>query len=135
MKKYTQKEILNEGFWKGVGKTIGGVARGADYVLGKVAPEAQSLYKDPYKAVMGLKDAVLNKKSVPYKNQISNNVLSNIYRNVRGANPNYNVLNAPPVSFIGMSISNPNRKLYKVPVLDSTTNKKFYINVGEDGIQ
>ena len=135
MKKYTQKEILSEGFWKGVGKTIKGVAQGADYVLGKVAPEAQSLYKDPYNAAMGLKDAVLGTKSTPYKNQISRNVLSNIYKNIKKANPNYNVLNAPPVSFIGMSISNPNRKLYKVPVLDSKTNKKFYINVGEDGIQ
>lgn len=58
MKKYTQKELLEESFWKGVGKTIGGVARGVDYIAGQVAPELQRLYKDPYKAGKGLVSAI-----------------------------------------------------------------------------
>lgn len=58
MKKYTQRELLQEGFWKGVGKTVGGIARGTDYIVGKLAPEAQSLYKDPYLAAKGLVRAV-----------------------------------------------------------------------------
>lgn len=58
MKKYSQKQLLEEGFWKGVGDVIGGVARGADYVAGQVAPELQRLYKDPYKAAKGLVGAI-----------------------------------------------------------------------------
>lgn len=58
MKKYTQKELISEGFWRGLKKVVGGTARGLDYVAGKVAPELQSLYKDPYKAAVGLGRAI-----------------------------------------------------------------------------
>jgi hypothetical protein len=55
MKKYSQEELLNEGVWGAV-KAIG---RGADYLIGKAAPEVQKLYKDPINAAVGLKDAVM----------------------------------------------------------------------------
>jgi hypothetical protein len=57
MRKYTQRELLEEGFWSGVGKAVKGVAKGIDYTLGKVAPEVQKLYKDPYNFVKGVGQA------------------------------------------------------------------------------
>lgn len=78
MKKYSQKELLEEGFWKGVGSAIKGVARGADYIVGKVAPEAQSLYKDPYNAGRGLVRAVQGKPKINTKKGTTGNNQSNV---------------------------------------------------------
>jgi hypothetical protein len=71
MKKYSQKELLEEGFWKGV-------ARGADYIVGQVAPKAQSLYKDPYNAARDLVRAVQGKPPINNKTRKNGNNTSNI---------------------------------------------------------
>ena len=78
MKKYSQQELLEEGFWKGVGSAIKGVARGADYIVGQVAPEAQRLYKDPYNAAKGLVRAVQGKSPINTQQGTTGNNTSNI---------------------------------------------------------
>jgi hypothetical protein len=78
MKKYSQQELLEEGFWKGVGSAVKGVARGADYIVGQVAPKAQSLYKDPYNATRGLVRAVQGKPQINTKKGTTGNNKSSI---------------------------------------------------------
>jgi hypothetical protein len=78
MKKYTQQELLEEGFWKGIGSAVKGVARGADYIVGQVAPKAQSLYKDPYNAAKGLVRAVQGKPPINTRQGTTSNNQSNI---------------------------------------------------------
>jgi len=68
MKKYTQRELLEEGFWSGVGKAVKGAAKGIDYTLGKVAPEVQKLYKDPYNFGKGFVQAVTGDTNKPSSN-------------------------------------------------------------------
>ena len=110
MKKYSQKELLEEGFWKGVGKTIGGVARGTDYIMGKVAPEAQSLYKDPYKAAKGLVGAIKGDNTIK-QNKVqggssgasattsaSSQEIANIKQGL--SSKQYNLLNTPTLSYV-----------------------------------
>jgi hypothetical protein len=110
MKKYSQKELLEEGFWKGVGKTIGGVTRGADYIMGKVAPEAQRLYKDPYKAAKGLVGAIKGDKSIEQNKggvnssgtntntSASSQEIANIKQGL--SSKQYNLLNTPTLSYV-----------------------------------
>jgi hypothetical protein len=110
MKKYSQKEILEEGFWKGVGNVIGGVARGVDYVAGQVAPELQRLYKDPYKAAKGLVGAIKGEKPIKQgkaqggSSRSSTNTstspqeVSNIKQGL--SSKQYNLLNEPTLSYV-----------------------------------
>ena len=106
MKKYTQKELISEGFWRGLGNVIGGAARGLDYVAGKVAPELQSLYKDPYKAAVGLGRAIKGSPTKEVdksqKNQKSSTVASpqetaNIRQGL--ASKSITLLNTPTLSY------------------------------------
>ena len=110
MKKYSQKQLLEEGFWKGVGNVIGGVARGADYIVGKVAPEAQSLYKDPYKAAKGLVGAIKGEKPIKQgkvqggssgastNTSASPQEISNIKQGL--SSKQYNLINTPTISYV-----------------------------------
>jgi hypothetical protein len=110
MKKYSQKELLEEGFWKGVGNVVGGVARGVDYVAGQVAPELQRLYKDPYKAAKGLVSAIKGEKPIKQgggkggssgsstNTSVSPQEVSNIKQGL--SSKQYNLLNAPTLSYV-----------------------------------
>jgi len=109
MKKYSQKELLEEGFWKGVGNVVGGVARGVDYVAGQVAPELQRLYKDPYKAAKGLVGAIKGEtikqgggkggsSGSSTNTSASPQEVSNIKQGL--SSKQYNLLNAPTLSYV-----------------------------------
>ena len=110
MKKYSQKELLEEGFWKGVGGVVGGVARGVDYVAGQVAPELQRLYKDPYKAAKGLVGAIKGDQSIKQGKvqggssgtNINTSVSSQEIANIRQglSSKQYNLLNSPTLSYV-----------------------------------
>jgi len=60
MRKYTQRELLEEGFWstvKKIGSGIKRTAKIADKVLTPVLPEVTRLVKDPVNYIKGIKDA------------------------------------------------------------------------------
>jgi len=119
MKKYSQKELLEEGFWKGVGSAIKGVARGADYIVGQVAPEAQRLYKDPYKAAKGLVRAVKGKSPIDTRQGTTSNNQTNIspqeISNIRRGltSRNITLLNNPKLSYTDPNTRN---KYYEVEI-------------------
>jgi hypothetical protein len=138
MKKYSQKELLNEGFWKGIGKVAGGVARGVDYTLGKVAPELQSLYKDPYKAAVGLGRAIKGSPSgedkqgyttnnTPQKtNYASPQETANIRQGL--SSKNITLLNNPTLSYID---SRTRMKYFNVEI--ENQGRKMNIIVDSNG--
>jgi len=57
MRKYTQRELLEEGFWSGLGKGLVKTAKVADKVLTPVLPQVTRLVKDPVNYIMGIKNA------------------------------------------------------------------------------
>jgi hypothetical protein len=138
MKKYSQKELLEAGFWKGVGNVIGGVARGVDYTLGKVTPELQSLYKDPYKAAVGLGRAIKGSPSeegkqghttnnTPQKtNYASPQETANIRQGL--ASKNITLLNNPTLSYVD---SRTRMKYFNVEI--ENQGRKMNIIVDSDG--
>lgn len=135
MKKYSQKELLQEGFWRGVGKTIGGVARGVDYVTGQVAPELQRLYKDPYKAAKGLVSAVRGTPSTAATKDVANkknvsNVNPQETANIRKglASKNINLLNTPTLSY-----TDPNTQVRYYNVEVESKGKKINAIVDANG--
>ena len=95
MKKYSQKELLEKRFWKGVGNVVSGIARGADYVAGQVAPELQRLYKDPYKAAKGLVGAIKGDQS---NTSVSSQEIANIRQGL--SSKQYNLLSSPTLSYV-----------------------------------
>ena len=110
MKKYSQKELLEERFWKGVGNVVGGIARGVDYVAGQVAPELQRLYKDPYKAAKGLVGAIKGDQSIKQgkvqggasgtntNTSVSSQEIANIRQGL--SSKQYNLLSSPTLSYV-----------------------------------
>jgi hypothetical protein len=70
MKKYTQRELLEEGTWQNiknskVGKFVAGAGRLADYAVQKVAPEARQLYMTPINTVKGAYNAITGNTGAP----------------------------------------------------------------------
>lgn len=119
MKKYSQKELLEERFWKGVGNVVGGIARGADYVAGQVAPELQRLYKDPYKAAKGLVGAIKGDQSIKQ---------GKVQGGVSGANTNTSV-SSQEIANIRQGLSSKQYNLLSSPTLsyvDSRTRMKYF---------
>lgn len=119
MKKYSQKELLEERFWKGVGNVVGGIARGVDYVAGQVAPELQRLYKDPYKAAKGLVGAIKGDQSIKR---------GKVQGGVSGANTNTSV-SSQEIANIRQGLSSKQYNLLSSPTLsyvDSRTRMKYF---------
>jgi hypothetical protein len=77
MKKYTQRELLEEGTWQNikdtankvknsrVAKIAAGAGRLADYAVQKVAPEARQLYMTPINTVKGAWNAAAGNTEKP----------------------------------------------------------------------
>jgi len=57
MRKYTQRELLKEGFWSGLGKGLVKTAKVADKVLTPVLPQVTRLAKGPINYGMGIYNA------------------------------------------------------------------------------
>lgn len=129
MKKYSQKELLEERFWKGVGNVVGGIARGVDYVAGQVAPELQRLYKDPYKAAKGLVGAIKGDQSIKQ---------GKVQGGVSGANTNTSV-SSQEIANIRQGLSSKQYNLLSSPTLsyvDSRTRMKYFnVQIEKNGNQ
>lgn len=122
MKKHSQKELLREGLWGGI-KAIG---RGIDYTLGKIAPEVQSLYKDPIAGAKGLVNAV--KGVPPEPKQVTPAVQNAIKQGL--ARQNYR-MSFKPVSY--QSYDQVSKKhIYLATVIDQT-NKEVRVYVDQNG--
>jgi hypothetical protein len=129
MRKYSQEELLNEGVWGAV-KAIG---RGADYLIGKAAPEVQKLYKDPINAAVGLKDAVMGNtvKNPNYGKPVTQNIINSIST---GLQRNGNRLSFEPIKYYTYS-KELKKDVYGATIIDRTTNKKRLIYVDKNGVE
>jgi len=117
MKKYTQRELLEEGFWSGVGKAVGGVAKGVDYTLGKALPQVQKLYKDPYNFGKGFVQAVAGYD--PKSNDLSDKAIDKMEANL--AKKGYTLDPNDIPRYEGKYNNAPS---YSVSVTDSSGNPK-----------
>lgn len=124
MKKLTQNELLNEGLWNGIKRVTGGAARGADYLMGKLAPEAQQLYKGPIQGVKGLVNAVKGEpsfKTEPTSQQPQQPdpaieaVKNGLIRQ------NYKLDSNRPITLSGKD-PNTNKSVYLASIIDPTTH-------------
>ena len=128
MRKYSQEELLNEGVWGAV-KAIG---RGADYLIGKAAPEVQKLYKDPYNAAVGLKNAVMgNTTTNPKEGKVVPQQILNSIRT--GLQRTGNKLSFKPIKYYTYS-KELKKDVYGATIIDATTNKEQLVYVDKNGV-
>jgi hypothetical protein len=138
MKKYTQRELLNEGLWSGI-KSVG---RGIDYVLQKAAPEVRKLYRDPYYAVKGLTNAM---KGSPQKKQegvqkqgsntsVSSDILTSIKNGLQRRN--ITVSNQTPIRHIATDPAS-GKEVYAATIIDTTSPSKAQrlIYIDKNGLE
>jgi len=130
MKKYTQLELLNEGFWNGI-KSAG---RGLDYILKKAAPEVRKLYRDPYNAVKGLKNAIKGSNAQKTSTSVSSDVLMSIKKGLQRRN--MIVSNQTPIRRVAID-PNSGKDIYTVTVIDTSSPSRAQrqIYVDKNGSQ
>jgi hypothetical protein len=149
MKKYSQKELLNEGIWDGIKKVGGAVVsgakalgRGLDYTLAAAAPEVRKLYRDPYYAAKGLKNAIQGK---PYEKPgqsnsqgtstaVSSDALISIKNGLQRRN--VTVSNQTPIRHIAKDPQS-GKDIYAVTVIDTTSPSRSQrlIYVDKNGLE
>jgi len=129
MKKYSQEELLNEGVWG----AVKGIARGADYLVGKAAPELQKVYKDPINAVVGFKDAVMGNtvRNPNYGKPVPQNVINSISTGLQRRGER---LTFKPIKYYTYS-KELKKDVYGATIIDRTTNKDRLIYVDKNGVE
>jgi hypothetical protein len=122
MKKYTQRELLSEGFW-------GGLGRGADYLVGKIAPRVQELYKTPYNVGKGFVQAVRGTSNLKQGKPVPQNIVNSIRA---GLQRNNMQLSFKPIKYYSYS-EQLRKDVYGATVIDPTTRKEKGIYVDKNG--
>lgn len=133
MRKYTQRELLEEGTWENiknskVGKFVAGAGRLADYAVQKVAPEARQLYMTPINLVKGAYNAATGNAEKP--GSMSDKLMGKIANGLKQKNWVLDQNSVPRSA----GIFN-NKQTYTVNITDLTgsTNSKQRVTVDENG--
>jgi hypothetical protein len=130
MKKYSQKELLKEGFWQGVGtfaKRAGNIAKYAAKTALPATTKAVTDLRDTFKNVKTLATGgeVVDKSAQTVTPEITQSVKQGLLRqNIR--------LSFKPIAY--QSYDQATRKhIYKATVFDSA-GKEVYYYVDKDGV-
>jgi len=130
MKKYTQKELLNEGFWKGVGtfaKRAGNIAKYAATKALPVTTQAVRDVRDTFKDVKTLATggSVVDKSARTVTPEVTQSIKQGLLRqNIR--------LSSIPITY--QSYDQATRKhIYKATVYNNAGKKVSYY-VDKDGV-
>lgn len=130
MKKYSKKELLSEGIWGG----IKAAARGVDYMLGKVAPEIQGIYKGAGKDIKntarGLVQAIQGQGAPAKKGEQANVNLQKAIKNKLVSDGNK--VSIRPVIYYDKDVAT-GKDIYMTFLINKNTGREYPVytdNVG-----
>jgi len=138
MRKYTQKELLEEGTWQNIkdtankvknsrfGKIVGGAAKLADYAVQKVAPEARQLYMTPINTVTGAYNAATGNTIEPggMSDKLMNKIANGLQKKKWALDPD----KIPKYAGVFNG-----KQSYNVNITDLSGNNKKVVIVDENG--